>query len=73
MSGGETFGVGGEGGVFYFKRRDKNGVCLAVANCGELPVTITLKESANEIMSDIKLNKITLKSYDFTMFYKIRK
>lgn len=73
LSGGETFGVGGEGGVFYFKRRDKNGVCLAVANCGELPVTITLKESADEIMSDIKLNKITLKTYDFTMFYKIRK
>lgn len=70
LSGGETFGVGGDGGVFYFKRRDKNGVCLAVVNCGDLPVEVNLKNKENEIMSGVKLDKITLKNCDFAIFYK---
>lgn len=67
---GVTYDVKAQGKVFSFKRRDKNGVALILVNCGDLPVTVDLKENLLELYRNIKPNKITLNINDFVMFYK---
>lgn len=70
FSGGETVDVKSDGGVFSFKRKTRDEEIMFVANCGFSMCEVRLNCSTDEIINNIKTDKITLNTYDFAVFYK---
>lgn len=73
FSAGETGDLVADKGFFSFSRSDGKTKIYVAINCGIRPIDLTSDGEVFEVTRNIKLSKIRLNSYDFAVFYKMKR
>ena len=62
------YGLRYERGVIVFTRKNRTSCVTVAVNCGPESAILNANKETHEITRGIKLSKITLNTYDFSIF-----